>query len=207
MRTREYLSLPLALVGLVLLALVMAAVFGWRGSPAAQAGAAADGPGEALMTPFDLAGMANSAGQVFRGTVVSMEPGSLRAGGGELPVVRYRLRVEEAFKGRFAEKGGVRYVDVTFLGNIKAGADSGRYAQLSELPAPPRLLVDGQYVLFLTAAGASGLSSTVGLGQGAFNVYTENKTEWAMNEYQNAGLYDGPVTYTKLAADIRRVTP
>jgi hypothetical protein len=75
---------------------------------------------------------------------------------------------------------------------------------LSALPELPELGVGEDYVLFTTKPSAVGLSTTVGLGQGAFKLFvSEDGEELAANELNNAGLFNGPVTYTQLASAIR----
>ena len=63
-------------------------------------------------------------------------------------------------------------------------------------------------MVFTTPPSSVGLSTTVGLGQGAFKIYrSADRQEMAVNEINNAGLsstIDGPVTYTTLADAIRQ---
>ena len=49
----------------------------------------------------ELAQLFSSDDRIFRGTVVDVEQSSIEAGGGELPMVIYRLKVEESLKGDF----------------------------------------------------------------------------------------------------------
>lgn len=154
------------------------------------------------MTLDDLASRAD---RVFRGSVVSIEPGTVAIGGGELPTVTYELLVEERFKGDFAPAGGKTIVFVTMLGDMKRGDEivNGK-RRLTALPDLPELRIGGEYVLFTTKPSRSGLSTTVGLGQGAFKIFlSPNREELAANELNNAGLFDGPVSYATLAGAIR----
>ena len=59
--------------------------------------------GATTLVQMNLADLASRADKVFRGTVISVKAGSVKAGGGELPTLVYRLRVEEPFKGDFGE--------------------------------------------------------------------------------------------------------
>jgi hypothetical protein len=174
--------------------------------------------GAAMILKMNLAQLTDRADAIFRGEVLSAEPGKISMGGGTLPTVTYRLRVDEAFKGEFeAKENASPEVEITMLGTLKATVRSGGQTRLSSsLPEVPKLRVGESYVLFTTAPGASGLRAPVGLGQGSFRIYSgANKTELAVNEINNLGLFDGarsaqravqgsegPVTYTRLAGAI-----
>jgi hypothetical protein len=174
--------------------------------------------GAAMILKMNLAQLTDRADAIFRGEVLSVEPGKISIGGGTLPTVTYRLRVDETFKGQFeAKENASPEVEITMLGTLKTATHSGSQARLtSSLPEVPKLHVGESYVLFTTAPGKSGLRSPVGLGQGSFRIYTgANKAELAVNELNNLGLFDGaaptqragqgaggPVTYTRLAGAI-----
>jgi len=174
--------------------------------------------GAAMILKMNLAQLTDRADAIFRGEVLSVEPGKISVGGGTLPTVTYRLRVDEAFKGAFEPKENASpEVEITMLGTFKATVRSGNQTRLSSsLPEIPKLHVGESYVLFTTAPSASGLRSPVGLGQGSFHIYSgSNKTELAVNELNNLGLFDGaapaqraglgsegPVAYTRLAGAI-----
>ena len=174
--------------------------------------------GVAMILKMNLAQLTDRADAIFRGEVLSAEPGKISIGGGTLPTVTYRLRVDEAFKGEFeAKENSSPEVEITMLGTLKAAARSENQERLtSSLPEVPKLRVGESYVLFTTAPSASGLRSPVGLGQGSFRIYAgPNKTELAVNELNNLGLFngagpsqrsgqgsEGPVTYTRLATAI-----
>lgn len=160
-------------------------------------------PHTASLRHFSLADMVTNADRIFRGTVISFDPATVTAGGGELPAVTYRIRVENTFKGNFSVKGDVTYAEITMLGNIKEVPAQGSLQRLPVLPTPPRLNVGSDYLLFLTAESSIGLTAPVGLGQGTFSIYLQDKEEWARNEFNNAGLFDGPVSYDQLAAQIQ----
>lgn len=174
--------------------------------------------GAAMILKMNLAQLTDRADAIFRGEVLSAEPGKISIGGGTLPTVTYRLRVDEAFKGEFeAKENASPEIEITMLGTLKATTHSGSQMRLtSALPEVPKLRVGESYVLFTTAPSASGLRSPVGLAQGSFRIYAgANKTEFAVNELNNLGLFDaagpaqragqgseGPVTYTRLATAI-----
>lgn len=148
--------------------------------------------------------LAERAGKVFRGTVIAVEPGTKQVGGAELPTVSYRFRVEEAFKGQFETKGDTSYVEVTMVGNIKESNASSEIRHLSPLPELPTLTRGGEYVLFTTPPSSAGLSTTVGLAQGAFKIFLSDQgDEMVANGLDNHGLFNGPVSYSRLADVIR----
>lgn len=151
---------------------------------------------------MDLGDLCDRADKIFRGTLVSVEPGTVSVGGAELPTVTYVLAVSEAFKGDAEAKG---VVEMTVIGSLKgAGADSsGRF----QLLGAPDLQLGHDYVLFTTTPSSAGLSNFVGLGQGCFSVFTGGKQELAINEVSNAGLIEdhdgGPILYSQLVASIQ----
>jgi len=162
--------------------------------------------GATTVLHMGLSDLAQRADQIFRGTVISVEPGTVQAGGAELPTVTYRLRVDEAFKGgELAHKG---VAEITMVGTLKQPTQSGPVVHFQRLPQLPNLVRGGEYVVFTTPPSSVGLSTTVGLGQGAFKIYrSADRQEMAVNEINNAGLsstIDGPVTYTTLADAIRQ---
>ena len=53
-----------------------------------------------IMLKLNLEEMTERADRIFRGTVVDIEVGTVQAGGGELPTVTYRFRVDELSETR-----------------------------------------------------------------------------------------------------------
>lgn len=154
----------------------------------------------ATVKKMGLGEMCDRAGSIFRGTVVSASPGTVEVGGGTLRTVDYVIEVTEAFKGSFQSKDDRSFTTIRMLSGIKGGSlDDGAVMRFSKLPDLPELEVGGDYLLLASTPGPSGLSTTVGLGQGCFNVTKEQ----AVNELNNLGLYDGPVAYDVIANDIR----
>lgn len=176
------------------LVLVLAVALLAMAVPAAQA---------AMVSQMNLGEMTLNAHLIARVTVLDVEQSSVELGGGELPVVEYTLRVEEAFKGSVDTAKETSVVVVRMLGDIKQHDAEGAIRKVSALPELPRLRMGHDYVLFTTAPSAIGLSAPVGLGQGSFSIYTDGKQEMAANELDNAGLFQGPVTYAELADAIR----
>jgi hypothetical protein len=159
----------------------------------------------ATVLQMTLDDLTSRADRVFRGSVMSVEPGTTEVGGGTLPTVVFEVLVQEEFKGNYPSGGGKTIVTITMVGSMKQdGAAVNGQRRLSALPELPELDVGEDYVLFTTKPSAVGLSTTVGLGQGAFKLFvSEDGEELAANELNNAGLFNGPVTYTQLASAIR----
>lgn len=161
---------------------------------------------ETLLQPLSLEQMVERSGHIFRGRLVDLGETTVNAGGGELPVTVYRFAVEDAIKGTFDTKDGAAYAEVRMVGSVKetTAPRSGDLRLISQLPAPPTLELNHSYLLLTTPESAVGLSTTVGLGQGRFHIGGD-KRELTANEYQNAGLFDGPVPYQSLADQLRQL--
>lgn len=163
---------------------------------------------------LNLRDLATRADRIFRGTVVGIDTGTVRAGGGDLPTIVYRLRVDEPFKGQFDESKGQAVVEVRMVGT-KGSLQAGTVRRVSVLRDVPQLEMGRDYVLFTTRPSAVGLSTTVGLGQGAFTIVGAGKEASAVNAFNNRGLNrglagsilpgSGPVVYARLAQAIRDV--
>lgn len=171
---------------------------------------------------LNLAEMVQRADKIYRGTVLSATEGTIKAGGGQLPVVTYRLQVEEVFRGNIPTIKGVQIAEIRMLGKMKT-VRVGNLQSSSVLPRMPQLVVGQTYLVFTTRPSAIGLSTTVGLGQGSFQIYQRGKEETAINEVNNRGLFldlnttvarssaatannarsSGPIPYQELARQIR----
>lgn len=166
------------------------------------------------LVQMNLADLAGRADKVFRGTVVSAKPGTVKAGGGDLPIVVYRLRVDEEFKGEFGEEKEKGLIEIRMVGTLKETRHAG-LSRFSPWRDVPRLERGQEYVLFTTRPSRIGLSTTVGLGQGAFRILGAGKEEQAVNAFGNLGLSrgmprtalpsGGAVPYADLARAIRAV--
>lgn len=186
---------------------------------AAVAALAAPPAQATTLIQMNLKDLATRADRIFRGTVVGVNTGTVRAGGSDLPTITYRLRVEERFKGEYAVvKDDAALVEIRMVGSKDDRTANGE-RHFSVFRDVPRLAMGGDYVLFTTRPSAVGLSTTVGLGQGAFSITGGGKEEAAVNSFGNAGLgrglaptsaasripAGGPVPYPQLAAAIRAV--
>jgi hypothetical protein len=161
----------------------------------------------AHMTLRDLVGRAD---RIVRGTVLESTEGKIQAGGGSLPIVTYRIQVDQALKGA---AGAGDIIEVRLLGVPKQAA-SGAFRRATMLKDLPQFRVRGNYLFVLTRPSAIGLSTTVGLGQGLFQVQGRPGAETAVNSANNLGLFigvsdapqaAGPVAYSTLVQQIKNL--
>lgn len=147
---------------------------------------------------MNLQEMVDRSERIFRGTVLDAREGTVTAGGGELPIVTYRIRVDEALKGTFEEVKGMQIAEVKMLGKLKPSSSTSAVKAVSAIPDLPRLEVGKEYLLLTTPRSAIGLSTTVGLGQGLFTISGKEGQEVAVNANHNYGLFldmpGGPTT-------------
>ena len=139
---------------------------------------------------LNLADLCARAHQVYRGTIVAVTAGTVEAGGGELPTVTYRIRVDESFHGDFVELKGEKFAEIQMLGDAKPKVGDTVRANrfITDMPSGN---VGESYLLFATKPSSIGLSTTVGLGQGWFRITGGRDKEFAVNRYNNRGLFRG----------------
>ena len=168
----------------------------------------------ATLEHFDLGKMVDRADKIFRGTVLAAQPGTIEAGGGRIPIVTYTIRVDEAFKGTFDTTKGEKIAELRMIGKLPPLEVNGAVRH-SPLPDLPHFTVGSDHLLFSTRPGGSGLSTTMGLGQGNFRISKKDGEVLAVNGFDNLGLFksaatesaglpaSGPVPYPLLADQIR----
>lgn len=145
--------------------------------------------GAVSVLQMNLEELVDNSYKIFRGTVLDIRETTVTAGGGTLPVVVYRFRVDEAFKGSFQEAKGMTIAEVRMLGKLKAGGAGSPAHASGIIPELPRLQVGQDYLLLVTRSSAIGLSTTVGLGQGRFELRGKPGQEIAVNGNNNRGLF------------------
>jgi hypothetical protein len=157
----------------------------------------------AMVMKMGLSDLVGNADKVFRGTVLTKEPGTVFAGGGQLSTVVYTIRVDDALKGDFGSGKDAAVIELTMLGNLKTDVSSGNMKRLSVIDMNPDLNVGSDYVLFTTAKSAAGLSTTVGLDQGLFRIFNNaDGGDMTANGLGNQGIFGGPVSYEELKTAI-----
>jgi hypothetical protein len=162
--------------------------FGWMVLPVAVWLLSTAAPQASTVMQLNLGEMVQRADRIYRGTVLSVDSGTVSVGGGELPITIYRLRVDEAFRGDFTEVKGMRIAEIRTLGKL-VSRKSGALRSVVVLPQMPALETGGTYLVMTTRASAIGLSTSVGLGQGVFRIQQVGKEEQAVNEANNSGLF------------------
>jgi hypothetical protein len=128
-----------------------------------------------------------NADRIVRGTVTAKDDGTITVAGGTLPATVYRIRVSESLKGPAA---GGDTIEVRLLARPKDGGTMLRRGTV--LQDLPQFHVGDEYLLMLTRPSAVGLSTTVGLQQGRFELHGRGAEEVAINGANNAGLLDDP---------------
>jgi hypothetical protein len=160
----------------------------------------ADASNVRYMTLRDLVARAD---RIVRGTVIGSDESTVTAGGGAIPIVIYRIRVEESIKG--AARDG-ETIEVRLLGR-KQQTGPTRLRRGLVLTELPQFAVGSDYLFVLTRPSAIGLSTTVGLRQGLFELRGRPGAELAVNGANNLGLFagtaigprvSGPVGYAEL---------
>lgn len=159
----------------------------------------------AIVQQMTLGGLVNNADKVFRGTVINKEPGTIMAGGSELPTVIYTLRVEESLKGDFGVGKKSKAITLTMLGSLKNSASQANVKRFAAINMNPDLKMGSDYILFTTTPSSLGLMTTVGLDQGLFKIFSNaNGSEMVSNGLGNQGLFSGLVSYSELKSAITK---
>ncbi|MDJ0758410.1 MAG: hypothetical protein QNJ19_03385 [Woeseiaceae bacterium] len=158
---------------------------------------------------MNLDALMENAGTIFRGTVIGIEVGTVEAGGAELPTTTYAFRVLEMFKGEAtAIKGDEVFMTITMIGSPKGVQNGADFVRFNVLRDMPKLEQGAEYLLFTTPESDIGLSVTVGVGQGLFDL----EGGMAINQSHNARLLEGtsmggpavgPIDYREMADYIR----
>jgi hypothetical protein len=168
----------------------------------------------AMVLQMNLNDLASNADKIIRGTVLGMQLGTVEAGGAELPMITYRIRIRDDLKSTAGSGGsyGGHVVTISMLGSVKGPSGQGGVQYVGGFK--PELIDVGQeYLLFTTRPSSIGLSTMVGLSQGAFKIMTIDKEDYVVNGLNNQGLFrgmdrgsfpdSGPISYSNLSARIR----
>lgn len=162
-----------------------------------------------ITVQMNLEQMVTHSERVFVGRVVSISETMVEMGGGELPAVTYRLSVSEAFKGDYESVKDEQFAEVTMIGSLKDVMD-GRHP-IEDFPV---LSQNAEYLLFVARPGPTGLTATMGLGQGCFHLSGTDADRIALNQVNNSGLFNGmsvpfrgnePIRYSELAGLIQDI--
>lgn len=135
---------------------------------------------------MNLDKMCDSSARIYRGEVLDVSESTKELGGGQIPVVTYTIRVDEAYKGDFEVVKDERVAELTMVGSIKL-----QRAGKPVIPGFPVLSIGKNYLIFEAPPGPSGLTATMGLGQGAFELNGDGAEMMALNGVNNVGLFKG----------------
>lgn len=140
----------------------------------------------AITAQMNLEQMVTQSERIFVGRVVSITESRVTMGGGELPAVTYRLAVSDSFKGQYEEIKSEKFADVTMIGSLKQVL-SGKHP-ITDFPV---LAKGTEYLLFIAPSGPTGMTATMGLGQGCFHVSGSSDDKVVLNLVNNTGLFSG----------------
>ena len=140
----------------------------------------------AITAQMNLEQLVTHSERIFVGRVVSITESRVTMGGGELPAVTYRLAVSDTFKGDYEEIKGQRFTEVKMVGTLKQVL-TGTHP-ITDFPV---LEKGTEYLLFIAPEGPTGMTATMGLAQGCFNMTGPEAAKVAMNLASNRGLFSG----------------
>lgn len=129
----------------------------------------------------NLEQMVQGADRIFIGTCVAVEDGTVP--GTEIPITTYTFSVSERIKGVMGGTLTVRQF------GVREPRIQGDQALVQRIPGMPVYRVGQEVVLFLVSDSSLGLTSPVGLFQGAFTVEEREGKKVLQNGNQNLGLF------------------
>ena len=134
------------------------------------------------LVPMNLADLAHKSRHVFEGKCIKVEVTVVKSSGGktDIPVVRYTFEVLDGIKGVVGETR-----TVTQLGRFTDGRDFFIKPEWVQLP---KYEVGHTYLLFLTGASSTGLSSPMGMPQGVFDIHEGLARNKAGNDHILQGM-------------------
>lgn len=134
-----------------------------------------------LVTPtYNLEQIVGGADRIFVGKVIGVSEDYIYAAGGNLPVTIYTFEVDEVLKGSIGKTLTIKQV--------------GHHSDPASLfgQSVPEYREGTVVMLFLHADSQYGLTSPVGLGQGAFLVKMDGPIKVSVrNSWGNRGLLEG----------------
>lgn len=140
------------------------------------------------MRHHPLAELVQEAERIFVGVCVSVGDGTLsQPGGGGIPYTEYTFEVRDALKGSPGKSLTIRQYGV----RAPRPTPDGTRALVTRARGMPVYQPGQELLLFLIGDSSLGLTSPVGLDQGAFRLITENGKKRAVNGFNNVGLFRG----------------
>ncbi len=137
--------------------------------------------------PVNMSDILSRADVAFIGTCVGVEVGEVSSspGSGKLPVTTYVFSVAKdgVIKGNIPEKFRLTQFGISKSESLKR--------MLPYTIGMPSYEIGKEYTLFLTPESSLGLRSTIGLGQGKFNIFTgKDGKKQVINDHGNKGLFN-----------------
>lgn len=130
----------------------------------------------------NLEQMARKANQIFVGVCLAVEDSILP--GTDIPVTSYTFSVTDRIKGELNDALTIRQL------GVREPRVQGDKALIFRVPGMPVYREGQEVVLFLISDSSLGLTSPVGLSQGAFTVQERDGRKVLQNGIQNAGLFN-----------------
>jgi hypothetical protein len=155
----------------LLLVLVFASVHSWNLVPAQAT----------RIQLVNLEKMVTKADRIFIGVCSTVEDSTLS--GTDMPVTSYTFSVTEPIKGEMDDTLTIRQL------GVREPRVQGDKALVFRVPGMPVYQAGQEVVLFLISDSSLGLTSPVGLSQGAFTVDKRDGQKLLQNGIQNLGLF------------------
>ncbi|HWP49910.1 MAG TPA: hypothetical protein VNM22_22340 [Candidatus Limnocylindrales bacterium] len=160
--------------------------------------------------PMSLVEMIDRADKIFVGICLSVQPDSIILEQTPLPVTTYTFEVIEPLKGTLPKKITFSQVGVNASSDLAISQSiPGKPVRIPfHIPGMPTYHPGEEVLLFLSGESRIGLTSPVGLLQGAFFARKDKISgkKFLVNGIQNAGLmpgHEGPWPFEDLLAQIR----
>lgn len=133
--------------------------------------------------PVNLEQIVSGASRIFTGTCVAVEDGVVP--GTSIPVTAYTFSVSDPIKGDLEKTVVVRHL------GVRRPRPQGDRMLVFRVPGMPVYREGQEVVLFLNPASSLGLSSPIGLSQGAFQIVRVDGKKMVQNGLGNKGLFLG----------------
>ena len=146
----------------------------------------------------NLAGLIVDSERIFVGECISVQEREIEFSTGSIWYTEYRFEVIDRIKGNFE---GI--VTIRQYGLVKPRQIGENRLLVSRIPAMPVYNENQKYLLFLRADSRFGLTSPIGLYQGAFLItHDQYGKEVAVNGIMNRGLFEERSSKSMNALDL-----
>lgn len=160
------------------------------------AGLVATGVHATMVIPMNFDQLLANADRVFIGTCTAVNEGTTKEG---IPYAEYTFTVSEALRGSVGETVTIRQ-----FGQLTPKRVDDKLLQNFRVQGMPTYKPGQRMLLLLRSDSQLGLTSPIGLFQGAFSVQLDAEgAEVAVNGSNNVNLFQGMKGLPKAAADHR----